>query len=174
MGLARKKSAQKHQQIKAVGSTAVISTSLPSRVQVEFMFIRSDSPNVLANYMDNVQVATFNTVEELLELNCHVVVLFGDAPVSDFRLIRSKGGLDAAPLCALETTAINSPGIGAQHPHLEWSSSSRFVVNTKAAATGLVPGDLLTIAAQVGDELRPISRIYITGIAAEASKEAAS
>lgn len=148
--------------------------SLPSRVQAEFLFIRTDSPNVLVNNIDNVQAATYSTAVGELVLNCHLLVLFGDAPIAGFQLVRNKAGLDASQLCPLEVTAINSPGVGSLHPGLEWATSSRFVVNTKVTATGLVPGDLLTIAARVGDQVRPVSRIYITGVAAATTEEAAA
>lgn len=176
MGSARKKSVQKHQPTKAVGSGSGTGTapSLPSSVQAEFLFIRADSPNLLANHIDNVQTAKYSTVDGQLELGCHLLVLFGDAPIAGFRLIRSKAGLDTSELGALETTAINSPGLASLHPSLAWAANSRFVVNTTVAAAGLVPGDLLTIAAQVGDQLRPVSRIYITGAAVSATEVAAA
>ncbi len=173
MGIARKKSVQKHQPVKSASARAGATSALPSRVQLEFLFIRAESPEVLTNHIDNVQTATFSTADGQLALDCHLLVLFSDSAISGFRLLRSKGGLDGAELSALETTAISSPGVGSLHPSLEWATSSRFVVNTTIAAPGLVPGDLLTIAAQVGDQLRPVSRIYITGKAAAAPAEGA-
>lgn len=97
----------------------------PSVCPISFQIEPGQQTEALVVFADNLGAGWIDKTKKQLRIQFHVIAVFGHAKVDELYL-SLQGVTSVIPL---HPTCVDSPGMGQNHPNVEWSGQSRFVLD---------------------------------------------